>query len=75
MEVCFNLTPCDETGGYVARWDDPEGGGICAQGDSFGDLDQMISPTSRTQLKNRRFSTLLGAENLDITWASSQKCL
>jgi predicted RNase H-like HicB family nuclease len=42
MEICFNLTPCDETGGYVARWDDPEGGGICTQGDSFAELDQMI---------------------------------
>lgn len=42
MEICFELTPCDETGGYVARWDDPAGGGICTQGDSFAELDQMI---------------------------------
>ena len=42
MEVCFNLIPCEETGGYVARWDDPAGGGICTQGDSFADLEAMI---------------------------------
>jgi predicted RNase H-like HicB family nuclease len=42
MEICFNLTPCDETGGYVARWDDPAGGGICTQGDSFAELDHMV---------------------------------
>jgi predicted RNase H-like HicB family nuclease len=41
MEVFINLTPSDETGGYVARWDDPEGGGICTKSDSFGELDQM----------------------------------
>ncbi len=33
---------CDETGGYVARWDDPEGGGITTQGDSFAELDAMV---------------------------------
>ena len=42
MEICFNLIPCEETGGYVARWDDPAGGGICTQGDSFADLEAMI---------------------------------
>jgi predicted RNase H-like HicB family nuclease len=42
MEICFDLTPCDETGGYVACWDDPDGGGICTQGDSLAELDQMI---------------------------------
>ncbi len=42
MEICFNLTPCDETGGYVARWNDPTGGGICTQGDSFAELDLMV---------------------------------
>jgi predicted RNase H-like HicB family nuclease len=42
MEICFELTPCEETGGYVARWDDPAGGGICTQGDSFGEVEDMI---------------------------------
>jgi hypothetical protein len=26
----------------VARWDDPDGGGICTQGDSFVELDEMV---------------------------------
>jgi predicted RNase H-like HicB family nuclease len=42
MEICFDLSPCAETGGYVARWDDPAGGGICTQGDSFADLENML---------------------------------
>ena len=41
-KIAFNITPCHETGGYVARWDDPAGGGIATQGDSFGDLDVML---------------------------------
>lgn len=42
MQITFDLTPCEETGGYVARWDDPAGGGICTQGDSFAELDGMV---------------------------------
>ncbi len=42
MQITFELTPCEETGGYVARWDDPAGGGICTQGDSFAELDEMV---------------------------------
>lgn len=42
MQICFTVSTCEEAGGYVARWDDPEGGGICTQGDSFGELDAMI---------------------------------
>lgn len=42
MEICFTLNPCEETGGYVARWDDPAGGGICTQGDNFADLEAML---------------------------------
>ena len=32
---------CPDTGGYVARWDDPAGGGITTQGDSFAELDAV----------------------------------
>ena len=38
----FEVTSCSETGGYIARWDDPAGGGIITQGDSFADLDAMV---------------------------------
>ena len=40
--LTFLITPCQETGGYVARWDDPAGGGITTQGDSFVELEQMV---------------------------------
>jgi predicted RNase H-like HicB family nuclease len=42
-EIIFRVEPCAETGGYVARWDAPQGGGITTQGDSFAELDAMIA--------------------------------
>lgn len=42
MQITFELTPCEESGGYIARWDDPAGGGICTQCDSFADLDKTV---------------------------------
>jgi hypothetical protein len=42
-EIVFDVEPCSVTGGYVARWDVPGGGGITTQGDSFGELDTMIA--------------------------------
>jgi len=42
-EITFIIGPCPETGGFVARWDAPEGGGIATQGDSFAELDAMIA--------------------------------
>jgi len=43
-EITFVVEPCHETGGYVARWDDPLGrGGITTQGDSLSELQDMVS--------------------------------
>jgi predicted RNase H-like HicB family nuclease len=42
-EITFDVEPCAATGGYVARWDAPRGGGITTQGDSFAELNAMIS--------------------------------
>jgi predicted RNase H-like HicB family nuclease len=42
-EIVFHVESCVETGGYVARWDAPRGGGITTQGDSFAELDTMIT--------------------------------
>ena len=42
-ELTFSVELCHETGGYVARWDAPGGGGITTQGDSFRELDAMIA--------------------------------
>ena len=43
MQIRCNVSPCVETGGYVARWDDPAGGGICTQGDSISELESMVT--------------------------------
>jgi predicted RNase H-like HicB family nuclease len=43
MEITFSVEPCAETGGFVARWDDPKGGGITTQGDSLAELQSMVS--------------------------------
>ena len=43
-EITFKIEPCAETGGFVARWDDAPGrGGITTQGDSFAELQAMIT--------------------------------
>ena len=47
MELVFTVTPCPETGGFVARWDDPTGGGICTQGDTFAELQDMVTDAVR----------------------------
>ena len=43
MELVLTVTPCAETGGFVARWDDPAGGGITTQGDTLAELQTMVS--------------------------------
>ena len=42
-EITFTVEPCPESGGFVARWDDPRGGGITTQGDTLGELQAMIT--------------------------------
>ena len=42
-EIAFLVEACPETGGFVARWDDPKGGGIVTQGDSLAELHTMIA--------------------------------
>jgi predicted RNase H-like HicB family nuclease len=43
VEITFQVEPCSETGGYVARWDDPRGGGITTQGDTLAELQSMVA--------------------------------
>ncbi len=40
--LTFTVTSCPDSGGFVARWDDPSGGGITTQGDTFAELDYMV---------------------------------
>ena len=42
-EITFQVEPCHETGGFVARWDEPKGGGITTQGDTLAELQTMIA--------------------------------
>ncbi|MEW6303479.1 MAG: 2-oxoisovalerate dehydrogenase [Verrucomicrobiota bacterium] len=42
-EITFRVEPCRETGGFVARWDAPGGGGITTQGDTLAELHAMIA--------------------------------
>ena len=42
-EIVFTVTPCVDSGGYVARWDDSPGrGGITTQGDTLQELQNMV---------------------------------
>ncbi len=43
MEITFIVEPCAESDGFVARWDDPIGGGITTQGDTLAELQTMVS--------------------------------
>jgi len=43
VEVTFRVESCKETGGFVARWDDPRGGGITTQGDTLAELQDMVA--------------------------------
>jgi predicted RNase H-like HicB family nuclease len=43
VEITFQVEPCKVTGGFVARWDDPHGGGITTQGDTLAELQSMVA--------------------------------
>jgi predicted RNase H-like HicB family nuclease len=57
--LTFEVTMCPETGGYVARWDDPAGGGIATQGDSFAELDAMVRDAVEGYFVDREKPTTL----------------
>lgn len=40
--ITFDIDPCPESGGFIARWDDPKGGGITTQGDTITELESMV---------------------------------
>lgn len=55
-EITFTVESCPESGGFVARWDDPQGGGITNQGDTFGELQAMITDAVGGYLETRGMS-------------------
>lgn len=42
-EITFRVETCSETAGFIARWDDPQGGGITTQGDTLAELYAMVA--------------------------------
>jgi predicted RNase H-like HicB family nuclease len=40
-EITLTVTAAEE-GGFVASWDDPQGGGITTQGEDLGELQEMV---------------------------------
>lgn len=61
----FEVTSCPETGGYVARWDDPAGGGITTQGDSFAELDAMVRDAVAGYFADRALPTAIRLHFVD----------
>jgi len=58
-EIIFNVTACQETGGYVARWDDlPGQGGITTQGESLSELEEMIADAVAGYFESNRPQTV-----------------
>ena len=44
QEITFQIDHCEETGGYVGRWDEASGaGGITTQGETLEELQAMIA--------------------------------
>jgi predicted RNase H-like HicB family nuclease len=41
--IVFRVQACSETSGYVARWDDPQGGGIKTRGETVAELHWNIA--------------------------------
>lgn len=42
--ITFNVDPCEETGGYLAVWESPDGkGGITTQADTLEDLEEVLT--------------------------------
>jgi len=42
-EITFTVETCPKTAGFIARWNDPRSGGITTQGDTLGELQEMIT--------------------------------
>lgn len=42
-EITFRILRDEQSGWFVASWDDPDGGGITTQGQDLSDLQQQIT--------------------------------
>ena len=53
MKVVFRIERDEETGGYIASWDDPAGGGITTQAETLAELSGAISEAVRCHFSDR----------------------
>jgi predicted RNase H-like HicB family nuclease len=53
MKVVFTIERDEETGAYTASWDDPAGGGITTQAETFAGLSDAVSEAIRCHFAGR----------------------
>jgi predicted RNase H-like HicB family nuclease len=53
MKLLFNIEKDEETGVFVASWDDPQGGGITTQAESLDELGDAIDKAVRCHFVKR----------------------
>jgi predicted RNase H-like HicB family nuclease len=53
MKVVFTIERDEETGAYTASWDDPAGGGITTQAETFAELSDAVSEVIRCHFAGR----------------------
>ncbi len=53
MKAIVKVERDEETGVFVASWDDPRGGGITTQADSFEELAVAVHEAFRCHFENR----------------------
>jgi len=53
MKVVFRIERDEETGGYIASWDDPAGDGITTQAETLAELSGAISEAVRCHFADR----------------------
>jgi predicted RNase H-like HicB family nuclease len=52
-KLIFTVERDEESGGFTASWDDPQGGGITTQAVSLAELSDAISEAVRCHFANR----------------------
>ena len=53
MKVVFTIERDEETGAYTASWDDPVGGGITTQAETFAELSEAVREAIRCHFAGR----------------------
>jgi predicted RNase H-like HicB family nuclease len=72
MKVVFTIERDEESGAYPASWDDPAGGGITTQAETFAELSDAVSEAIRCRFAGRplpRVATLHFEHNPELQLA------